>query len=371
MNPQLARTLHLSGLHLPALSFLSPQYLWLLLVLPAAVAAYLGLLRRRKRAAVRYGNFGMLKQAVGSGSRLRRHLPPALFLAALALMMIGIAQPTAVMSVYSHKSTVILAMDVSGSMRATDIKPSRVGAMQAAAKDFINQQPRGVIIGIVAFAGSAFLVQPPTTDRTSLDSAIDRFELQPRTAVGAGILTSLAALFPDEDFGINPFNPSGDSFDPFGNIVNRGTALGTATAKKKPEPVEPGSDKSAVIVLLTDGATNAGPDPLDAAREAANHGVRVYTVGFGTPEGEIVGFGGWRMRAQLDEDALKKIADVTRAQYYRAGSAEDLQAVYRLLSKSIIVETKQTEITSMFTAGAAVLALLAAGLSLAWFARIL
>ncbi|HLK71263.1 MAG TPA: VWA domain-containing protein, partial [Steroidobacteraceae bacterium] len=265
---------------------------------------------------------------------------------------------------------VILAMDVSGSMRATDIKPSRVEAMQAAAKSFIAQQPRGVIIGIVAFAGSAFLVQPPTTDRSSLNAAIDRFELQPRTAVGAGILTSLAALFPQEDFGINPFNPGGDSFDPFGNLVNHGTALGSVQ-KKKPVPVEPGSDKSAVVILLTDGATNAGPDPLDAAREAANHGVRVYTVGFGTPEGEIVGFGGWRMRAQLDEEALKKIADLTRAQYFRAGSAEDLQAVYRLLSKSIIVETKETEVTSMFTAAAAVLALLAAGLSLSWFARIL
>ncbi|HEY7929418.1 MAG TPA: VWA domain-containing protein [Steroidobacteraceae bacterium] len=370
MSPTTTAPAQASALHLPAMSFLSPQSLWLLLLLPLAVGAYVLLLRRRKRAAVRYGNFGMLKQAVGGGSRLRRHIPPALFLAAFTLMLIGIARPTAVMSVFSHKSTVILAMDVSGSMRATDIKPSRVEAMQSAAKAFIAQQPRGVIIGIVAFAGSAFLVQPPTIDRTSLDAAIDRFELQPRTAVGAGILTSLAALFPQEDFGINPFNPGGDAFDPFGNVVNRGTALGTPQ-KKKAVPVEPGSDKSAVVILLTDGATNAGPDPIDAAREAANHGVRVYTVGFGTPEGEIVGFGGWRMRAQLDEDALKKIADITRAQYFRAGSAQDLQAVYRLLSKSIIVETKETEITSLFTAAAAVLALLAAGLSLLWFARIL
>lgn len=371
MSPTSTAGVHTPALHVPAVSFLSPEYLWLLLLLPLAVAAYVLLLQRRKRSAVRYGNFGMLKQAMGGASRLRRHLPPALFLAALTLMIIGIARPTAVMSVFSHKSTVILAMDVSGSMRASDIKPSRIEAMQAAAKSFIAQQPRGVIIGIVAFAGSAFLVQPPTNDRTSLNAAIDRFELQPRTAVGAGILTSLAALFPDEDFGINPFNPGGDNFDPFGNIVNRGTALGTATPKKKAVPVEPGSDKSAVVILLTDGATNAGPDPIDAARQAANHGVRVYTVGFGTPEGEIVGFGGWRMRAQLDEDALKKIADITRAQYFRAGSAEDLQAVYRLLSKSIVVETKETEITSLFTAAAAVLALAAAGLSLLWFARVL
>ncbi|MGH8256926.1 MAG: VWA domain-containing protein [Steroidobacteraceae bacterium] len=361
----------LSAVHLPAFSFLSPQNLWLLLIVPLAVALYFVLLRRRKKAAVRFGNFGMLKQAVGAGSRIRRHIPPALFLAALALMLIGVSRPAAVISVASHKSTVMLVMDVSGSMRATDIKPSRIEAMQAAAKSFIARQPKGVIIGIVAFAGSAFLIQPPTADHSSLDAAIDSFRLQPRTAVGSGILTAMAALFPKEDFGLNQFRAEGDSFDPSFNRFggNGGTPLG-APAKTKAPPVEPGSDKSAVIILLTDGATNAGPDPLDAARAAANHGVRVYTVGFGTAAGEIVGFGGWRMRAQLDEDALKHIADITRAQYFRAGSAEDLQAVYKLLSKSIVVETKQTEITSAFAAAAALLLLISAGLSLAWFSRI-
>jgi len=368
--------MHLPFMHIPAISFLSLGNLWLLLVVPLAVALYFLLLRRRKKTAVRYGNFGMLKQAVGTGNRLRRHIPPALFLAALTLMILGIARPAAVMSVASHKSTVILAMDVSGSMRATDVKPSRIEAMQAAAKAFIARQPRGVNIGIVAFAGAAFLVQPPTGDHSSLYAAIDRFELQPRTAVGSGILTALAALFPNEDFGLNEFNAGGNAFDPgfnrFGNpgVSNSGAPLGSPV-KKKAVLVEPGSDKSAVIILLTDGATNAGPDPLDAARTAANHGVRVYTVGFGTAQGEIVGFGGWRMRVQLDEDALKRIADITRAQYYRAGSAEELQAVYRILSKSIVVETKQTEITSLFTAAAALAALASAGLSLLWFSRVL
>lgn len=359
-----------STLHLPTLSFLSPDSLWLLAIVPLAVVFYLVLLRRRKKAAVRYGNFGLLKQAIGPGNRLRRHIPPALFLLALTLMIIGVSRPAAVMSVASHKSTVILAMDVSGSMRATDIKPSRVEAMQAAGKAFIAQQPRGVNIGIVAFAGAAFLVQPPTSDHAALGAAIDRFELQRRTAVGSGILTSLQALFPDEDFDISPFTARGDYLDPaYNQFSNHGRALGS-TAKKKPSPVEPGSNKSSVIILLTDGATNTGPDPVEAARQAANHGVRVYTVGFGTPNGAIVGFGGWEMRAQLDEEALKRIADITRAQYYRAGSAQDLQAVYKLLSKSIVVETKETEITSLFTAVAAMIALVSAGLSLLWFSRI-
>ncbi len=364
------------------MSFQSPWNLWLLLAVPLAVALYLMLLRRRSRAALRYGNFGMLKRAIGTGNRIRRHIPPALFLAALTLMLIGVARPTAVLRVYSHKSTVILTMDVSGSMRAGDIKPSRVEAMQAAAKAFIAQQPKDVVVGIVAFASSALLVQPPTTDRTSLNAAIDRFELQRGTAVGSGILMSLATLFPDEEFAINPYGGGRNTFEPgfgagygsgFSGFGGQGTPLGGpgGPPKKKPVLVEPGSNKSAVIILLTDGATNAGPDPVEAARQAANHGVRVYTVGFGTANGDIVGFGGRLMRAQLDEDSLKRIADMTRAQYYKAGSAEDLQAVYKLLSRSIVVETKETEITSYFAAAAALLALLSAGLSLLWFSRIL
>jgi Ca-activated chloride channel family protein len=369
--------LHLpANLHLPEIAFLSPEYLWLLLGLPMAAALYFILLRRRKKAAVQYGNFGMLKRAVGAGGRFRRHIPPALFLVALALMIVGIARPTAVMSVASHKSTVILVLDVSGSMRATDVKPSRIEAMQASAKAFIAKQPKSTLIGIVAFAGSAFLVQPQTADRISLNAAIDRLELQRRTAVGSGILTALAALFPDEDFGVSPFE-GGNPFEAGSNYFHTPySGLGDQRelgkpAKKKPAAVEPGSDKSAVIILLTDGATNAGPDPIEAARQAANHGVRVYTVGFGTPTGGTVGFGGRRMHAELDEESLKRTADITRAQYFRAGSAEDLQAVYRVLSNSLVVETKQTEITSLFAAAAALVALLSAGLSVLWFGRVL
>jgi Ca-activated chloride channel homolog len=357
-------------LPIPAVSFASPEYLWLLTLLPLAVLLYLLVLRRRKKAAIRYGNFGMLKHALGTGGRIRRHIPPVLFLAALTLMTLGIARPTAVITVSSHKSTVILAMDVSGSMRATDVKPSRVEAMQAAAKAYIAQQHKEVLMGIVAFAGSAFLVQAPTSDHTALNAAIDRLELQRATAVGSGILVSLATLFPDEDFAVNPFSARGDPADPaFNGFTSQGTPLG-APKKKQPVIVEPGSNKSAAIILLTDGSTNAGPDPIEAARTAANHGVRVFTVGFGTANGDIVGFGGRRMRADLDEESLKRIADITRAQYHRASSAEELQAVYNLLSTSVIIERKETEITSFFTALAALFAVTSAGLSLLWFSRV-
>jgi Ca-activated chloride channel family protein len=352
-------------------SFMAVQQLWWLFAIPVAALLYWLLLRRRRRIAVRYGNFGMVKQALGAGGRWRRHVPPALFLLAITLLILGIARPTAVMNVSSNRATVILTMDVSGSMRSQDVKPSRLEAMQAAAKTYVSQQPKDVRIGIVAFASSAFLVQSPTSDHAVLTSAIDRFHLQRGTAVGSGILMSLATLFPDEDFTVNQFAGRDDLFEPGnGNLVNRGTPLGEPV-KKKPEVVPPGTNKSAVIILLTDGATNFGPDPLEAARAAANHGVRVYTVGFGTPGGDIVGFEGRRFRTELDEEALKRIADMTRATYYRASSAQELQAIYKLLSTSVVTERKENEITWYFNAIATVILLLAGGLSVVWFSRVL
>jgi len=230
----------------------------------------------------------------------------------------------------------------------------------------------------VAFAATAFLVQTPTTDHAALTSAIDRFELQRGTAVGSGILVAMSTLFPQDNFPINKFN-SGDfgGYGRFGNYDFRdrygGVALGErgTAPPKKHVPVEPGSYKNAVVILLTDGQTNAGYDPIDAARIASEYGMRVYTVGFGTAHGNIVGFGGWSMRAQLDEDALKKIADMTRARYFHATSAEDLKAVYNVLSRQLVVEVREMEITSFFAALAALLMATAAGLSLAWFHRIL
>jgi Ca-activated chloride channel family protein len=223
------------------------------------------------------------------------------------------------------------------------------------------------------------LVQNPTTDRVSLDAAIDRFELQRGTAVGSGILVSLQTLFPQEDFPINNFSSTrgglGGLGNPdFGQRFGGGRALGDRRGgppKPKHVPVEPGSYKNAVVILLTDGATNSGYNPIEAARIASEYGVKVYTVAFGTTRGAIVGFGGFSMRAQIDEESLKKIADMTRARYFHANSAEDLKAVYGVLSKQLIMETKEMEITSVFAAVAALLMLTAAGLSVAWFGRVL
>jgi len=325
-------------------TFLAPEFLWLLLALPAIAALYLLVLKRKKRSALRYANLELVKEAMGGGLWWRRHLPPAILFAALGAMLAAIARPSAVITLPAHHETVILALDVSGSMRATDVAPSRIEAAQAAARAFIAQQPRSTRIGIVAFAGSAALVQAPTSNRQDLRAAIDQLQLQHATAVGSGILVSLKALFPQEEFDVK---------------------------KKQEHPARPGSYASGAVILLTDGQTTAGPDPVDAARVAAEHGVRVYTVGVGTDSGQILTGEGWSMRVQLDEEALKAIADLTRAEYFYAGSAGDLKKIYESLRARMVMETKETEITSLFSALAAAAVLLSASLSLLWFNRVL
>jgi Ca-activated chloride channel family protein len=365
----------LGGL-IPSISFAWPNLLWLLLLVPLMIAGYILLLRRRRRNAFRYPNLALVKQAAQRAG-WRRHIPPALMLAAFTFLLLAMARPSAEVSLPSRVATVMLVMDVSGSMRAADVNPTRIAAAETAAKAYVKDQPRDVRIGIVAFAATALLVQAPTTDHASLTSAIDRFELQRGTAVGSGILVALSTLFPQESFPINQFN-SGNfgGYGRWGNYDFRdrygGTALGEQgkAPPKKHVPVEPGSYKNAVVILLTDGQTNAGYDPVEAARMAGEYGVRVYTVGFGTTKGNVVGFGGWSMRAQLDEEALKKIADMTRARYFHATSAEDLKQVYNVLSRQLVVETREMEITAFFAALAALIMLAAAGLSLAWFHRV-
>jgi len=339
------------------MTFLWPSALWLLLLLPAAVAAYIFLLRRKSKAAVVYPNLAFVKAAMGGQQRWRRHLPPALFLASLAAMLVALARPAAVVTLPAQHETVILAIDVSGSMKADDVKPTRLAAAQAAAKAFIRDMPRSTHIGLVSFAASAAIVQPPTTKRDDLNAAIDHLQLDFSTAVGSGILASLKAIFPDQDFALW----SGEATP---------AVLG-AQQKEPPAPVPPGSYKNAVIVLLTDGETTSGPDPLDAARQAARRGVRVFTVGVGTRDGQILGGEGWSVHVRLDEDALKVIADLTRAEYFFAGNAPDLRKIYQGLNSRLVMERQHTEITALFAGLAAALALVSAALSLLWFKRVL
>jgi len=345
------------------MTFLWPQLLWLLLALPLLVAAYVLILKRRRKAALRYASLAMVKDAMGAGQRLRRHVPPLLFLVALALMIGAIARPAAVVQLPSQHETVILSMDVSGSMRARDVEPDRLSAAQAAAKAFVSETPRSTRIGVVAFAGTASLVQAPTQSREDLISAIDRFQLQRATAIGSGILVALKAIFPDAEFDLRGSNPRGDR-RPSSALADK------PAAKPAPKAAAPGSYESAAIILLSDGQATTGPDPIEAARMAAERGVRVFTVGIGTPNGEILVGEGWSMRVRLDEETLKGIAKITGAEYFYAGNAVDLKKIYQSLNSRFILEKKETEITALFAAAAALAALISALLSLIWFNRI-
>jgi Ca-activated chloride channel family protein len=336
------------------MSFQWPEFLWLGAALPLLVLWYVYILRRRKKFAVRFSSLGLLKEAMG-GVTWRRHVPPALVLLALGALIVAIARPSTVMTLPSQHETVILAMDVSGSMRASDVEPNRLVAAQNAAKAFIADQPDSVRIGIVAFAGTATVAQAPTKNKEDLYAAIDRFQLQRATAIGSAIIVSLATLFPDGGYDVSTFSYAPEKRKPPANF----------------KPVPPGSYSNAVIILLTDGQRTTGPDSLLAARLAAERGVRIFTVGVGTPEGKVVGFDGWSMHVRLDEETLRSIADLTRGEYFYAGNAPDLKKIYQTMNSRLVMETKKTEVGAFFSAAAALLVLVAAALSLSWFHRIL
>ena len=328
------------------MTFLWPDLLWLLLVVPGLVAAYVALLRRKKKLALPYASLSLVREALDRRQAFRRHVPPLLFLLALVVMLVAVARPAAVVTLPSQYQTIILAIDVSGSMRATDVLPNRLVAAQAAARTFVADAPRRTRIGIVAFAGTAALVQAPTHNREEILGAIDRLQVQRATAVGSAILISLKTIFPDIEFDLRSSNPRPDAAR-----SGRPLTPGEGAAEKPAfTPVPPGSYTSAVIILLTDGRTTTGPDPVESARMAAERGVRVYTVGVGTAEGGILSHEGWSMRVRLDEDALKRVADLTRGEYHYAGSAADLTKIYQALTSRVITERKETEITALFAA---------------------
>ena len=346
------------------MNFLWPQFLWFFAALPLLVLLYVWLMRRKKKMALQYASLSIVKEAMSAKQGLKRHIPPLLFLFALAAMVVSMARPGAVVTLPSNQQTIILAMDVSGSMRATDVLPSRLVAAQNASYAFIQDMPRHVKVGIVAFAGSAQVAQLPTTNREDLITAIDRFQLQRATATGNAIVISLATLFPDDGIDLQSLQTGRDR--------QRGFAIdGEKKERKDRQPVAPGSYTSAAIIMLTDGQRSTGVDPLDAAKVAADRGIRVYTVGIGTVDGETIGFEGWSMRVRLDEETLKQIAQKTNAEYFYAGTAQDLRKVYEALSSKLTVEKKETEISALFAMAAAALALVSAALSLLWFNRIL
>lgn len=339
------------------MSFLWGNMLWLLLVVPVLVAAYVLAQRRRQKYALRYASLSLVQEAIKRGPGIRRHIPPALFILGTAIMVAALARPVATILLPSQEATVILALDVSGSMRADDVEPSRLEAAKAAARVFVEKQPPAVRIGVVSFSDSAAIVQAPTKDRAAVLAAIDRLSPQRGTAIGRGILASLDAIF--EGSATQPTPSPRDS---------PGLAIRPPTPT--PTPVPAGTFAPAVVVLLSDGQSNVGPRPLDVIDQAATRGVRVYTVGLGKPEGAVLRVEGRSVRVALDEETLKRMAQATAARYFKADSQADLVTVYDNLSSHLILKPQETELTAMFTGVAAVVLLAAGVLSLLWFNRL-
>lgn len=349
------------------MSLLWPWFLLLLILLPLLVLAYWWMLRRKRRVTVRFSSLSLVRAALPKQSLWRRHLPFALLLVAVLSLILALGRPVAVMAVPTNQTSIILAIDVSRSMCSTDIAPNRLQAAKDAAREFIDSQPPGTQIGIVAFAGFAEMVHPPTADKEVLRDTIQSLLTGRRTAVGSAILKSIDAIA-EVDATVPPSQRS--SADP------------PAT------PVVAGAYTPNIVVLLTDGASNAGALPLDAAQQAADRGIRVYTIGFGTAAGGAMdcgqfdgyepfmgsgnfGFGGGgggsgRWRRGIDEETLIAVADMTGGEYYSAESSSELHDVFRNLPTYLITRHETTEVSAGFAGLAALLMTLAIGLSLRW-----
>jgi Ca-activated chloride channel family protein len=354
--------------------FAWPEVLWFLLLLPLAIAVYVWILRRRRRAAVTYASVAIVRQALGRTQRWRRHVPAVLLLGAVAAAILAAARPAARVTLPADYMTLILAIDVSRSMLANDVEPSRIEAAQAAARSFIQDLPSNVRAGIVTFAGTAQVVQNVTDRKEDLLAAIDRFQLQRATATGSGLLMALATLLPDAGIDVEQA-VYGRGFGRWAEPPP--TAAPAEPRRVAPPPsrpsapaVAPGSFSGGAIVLLSDGRRTHGPDPIAAARRAADLGVRVYTVGFGTPNGTIPGYEGWSFYVRVDEETLKAVARITEAEYFHAATAEDLRKVYAGLSSRFALERRDTEIAALFAAASALLLILSVMLSQIWFRRV-
>jgi len=321
-----------------------------LLSIPLIAALYLFLQQRRRRLAASYSRLGFAQGALERGPGYRRHIPPALFLVSFTILLIALARPQAVVSLPKQEGTIILAFDVSGSMAADDLKPTRMEAAKAAVRDFVERQTSSVQIGVVAFSGSGFAVQAPTNDKEAILASINRLKPELGTSLAHGILASLQAIAMDS----GPTPPLSSSPSP------------TPT----PTPMPEGAYTSAVIVLLTDGENTAPPDPIAAAQTAADRGVRVYSIGIGSAAGTTLHVNGFTVHTQLDEAALQQISHITGGVYYNAGDEQDLRTVYEELIPQMVIKPEKMEVTSILTGASLLIMLIGGAFSLLWFSRL-
>jgi len=324
--------------------------LWFLLAIPPLSLFYIEWQKQRLQFASTYSQLGFTGQAMALRPGMRRHVPPALFLFSLTVLIFALARPQTIVNLPRVEGTVILAFDVSGSMAADDLKPTRMEAAKAAALSFVQRQPSSVQIGVVAFSTSAFAVQALTNDQEAILAAINRLTPELGTSLGEGILAGLNAIA--VDYGQAPSGDSG------------------ASPLPTPTPLPSGVYTSAVILLLSDGENTAPPDPLIAAQVAAERGVRIYTIGIGSTAGTILHVNDFTVHTRLDEGTLQQLSQITGGNYYRAENEQDLRMIYENLTPRLVAKPEKIEVTSVL-AGASIFILLIGGIfSLVWFGRL-
>jgi Ca-activated chloride channel homolog len=328
------------------MSFQAPWMLVALIAVPAVIAGYISGRRRRSQRAAQLAADGLVTTSLDTRTRRRRLLPFALFVTALVVLIVGLARPTATIRTPERQGTVVLAIDVSNSMTATDITPSRFGAAKAAAEAFVRRQPSAVRIGVVAFGNGAIVVQTPTTVHSDALRALDRLSVGGGTSVGQGLLTSLDA------------------------IAGKQLTIDESALASDDGNLNIGYYGSSSVVLFSDGENVSGPDPAEMAQVASVAGVRVNTIGVGTAAGTVVQINGFSVATALDEQLLRQIATVTNGSYHSAGDANGLAAVARSIDLRFKIVSKHTEVTALFSAAGALLLVVAAALSVLWLGRV-
>jgi len=330
--------------------------LFSLLAIPLLVLLYLRVQQRRAQIRARYGTLGLVQAQAGRPLGRRRHLPAVIFLVGLTVLLLSLARPRAVVNLPRLEGTIILAFDVSGSMAADDLAPTRMEAAKAAALAFAERQPPSVRIGVVTFSDAGFAAQVPTYEQDLVAAAINRLKPERGTSVGQGILLALNTLFAEETEAAAPV------------YSDRAPPAPAATAT--PPPVAAGSNQAAVIVMLTDGENTAPPDPFEAAMTAANLGVRIYPIGIGSPAGTTLTVNGFTVHTRLDEPTLQQIAEMTAGDYYNAANEAELRTIYESLQPELVIRAEPMEITAFFAGGGLLALLIGGALSLVWLGRV-
>ena len=334
------------------MTFIWPPLLLLLVLIPVIVAWYVWTQQQRRRIIATYGNALLMPGQGAAGLGIRRHIPPILFLTALTILIIALARPEAVVGIPRIEGTIILAFDISGSMAADDLEPSRLEAAKTAARAFVERQPPTVRIGVVAFSDTGLAVQQPTYDQEEILATIRRLDPSLGTSLGNGMLVSLMEI----ETGVEETNY-------YSNLTPEPTP--------SPTPVPAGTYQAGVIVLLTDGENTENPDPIEIAQTAADRGVRIYPIGIGSAAGTVLNIEGFNVFTQLDETLLMTIAQLTGGSYFNAESEEELFEIYDNLDRQFVITPEPMEVTPLFAGLGILFLLIGAALSLLWFGRAL